>query len=233
VVNLQAPMRRHTLAAIALLGMVAPAAHAHIELDEPLVRHSNGDNGDNAAGEINKDPPCGLGGASDVRNPARVTTLLAGSTYVVKFRETIGHTGRNRVAFSPDGNVQTDFDQNVLAEIPDPPGSAGNTGDGIKWEMEITVPSEPCDNCTLQVIQAMSGNTEDPVGTPSPTSTYFQCADITIVAEEGELLPPPEDDDGPNDQPPGCAALPVGPLTLLALFTLGAARRRASRASAH
>src|SRR3712207_5221303 len=124
----------------------APLA-AHIELDEPLVRHSNGDNGDNAAGEINKEPPCGLGGAADVRNPERVTTLLAGSTFTVKFRETIGHTGRNRVAFSPDGNVQSDFDANVLAEIPDPPGSAGNTGDGIKWEMDIVVPSEPCDNC--------------------------------------------------------------------------------------
>lgn len=221
---------RHVAISIAPLVclLAAPIARAHIELDDPLVRHSNGDNGDSAAGEINKEGPCGLGGAGDVRAPDRVTTLLAGSTFTVKFRETIGHTGRNRVAFSPDGNVQSDFDANVLAEVPDPAGSAGNTGDGIKWEMDITVPSEPCDNCTLQVIQAMSGNTEDPVGTPSPTSTYFQCADITIVASEDELLPPPENPDAP-DENAGCTAMPTTPF-VLALVALGMARRR--RASA-
>lgn len=214
---------------LALLGVfiVSSPAWAHIELDDPLVRHSNGNNGDSAAGEINKDGPCGLGGASDVRDEARVTTLLAGSTFTVKFRETIGHTGRMRVAFAADGNVQSDFDATILAELPDPAGSAGNTSDGIKWEMDISVPSEPCDNCTLQVLQAMSGNTTDDVGTPSPTSTYFQCADITIVADEGELLPPPDDTDGPGDQPPGCAAIPVAPLAA-ALIALAAVRRRAS-----
>jgi MYXO-CTERM domain-containing protein len=207
----------------------ASTASAHIELDDPLVRHSNGDNGDNAAGEINKSGPCGLGGAADVRDPARVTTLLAGSTFTVKLRETIGHTGRMRVAFAPDGNVQTDFDENVLAELPDPAGGAGNIGDGNKWEIDITVPSEPCDNCTLQAIQAMSGNTVDAVGTPSPTSTYFQCADITIVADEDELLPPPEDTDGPGDQPAGCTAVQGLPFAAV-LLALGALRRR--RASA-
>lgn len=223
-------MRNHALTAFAfvsLASLLAPSTFAHIELDDPLVRHSNGDNGDSAAGEINKNGPCGLGGADDVRDETRVTTLLAGSTFTVKFRETIGHTGRNRVAFSANGDVQSDFDANVLAEIPDPAGSAGNTGDGIKWEMDITVPSEPCDTCTLQVIQAMSGNTTDDVGTPSPTSTYFQCADITIVADEGGLLPPPEDTDGPADQPPGCTVIPVAPLGV-ALIALAAVRRRAS-----
>ena len=102
---------------------------------------------------------------------------------------------------------------------------SGNTGDGNKWAQEITVPSEPCDNCTLQVIQAMSGNTVDDVGTPSPTSTYFQCADITIVADEGALLPPPDDTDGENDQSAGCTALPGAPLGA-ALLILGARRRR-------
>lgn len=215
------------LVACSSLSVAAPAL-AHIELDEPLVRHSNGDNGDSAAGEINKDGPCGLGGADDVRNPDRVTTLLAGATVTVRWRETIGHTGRMRIAFAADGNLQTDFDANVLAELPDPTGSAGNTGDGIKWEQDITVPSEPCESCTLQVIQAMSGNTDAPVGTPSATSTYFQCADIQIVENEADLQPPPDDPDGPGDQPAGCSALAPGtPVGLaLALIGLSAVRRR-------
>lgn len=226
---MRAAVVRKSMRFIALFGslslLASSSALAHIELDDPLVRHSNGDNGDSASGEINKEGPCGLGGANDVRDPSRVTTLLAGDTVTVSWRETIGHTGRMRIAFAADGNLQTEFDAHVLAELADPAGGAGNTGDGNKWAQEITVPSEPCDNCTLQVIEAMSGNTVDDVGTPSPTSTYFQCADITIVADEGALLPPPDDTDGENDQPAGCTALPGAPLGA-ALLILGVRRRR-------
>jgi MYXO-CTERM domain-containing protein len=47
-----------------------------------------------------------------------------------------------------------------------------------------------CDNCTLQVIQDMSGNTTTPVMDPAPDPTYYACADIRLV-EPGSL----DDDD--------------------------------------
>jgi hypothetical protein len=195
-------MRKHAL--LGIFSLCAVPALAHIELDIPLVRHDNGDNGDSAAGEINKVGPCGLGGAGDVRNASRVTMLTAGSQLLVTWRETIGHTGRMRIAFAPNGNLQSDFDANVLVDIDDPSGGAGNTGDGNHWESVITLPSAPCDNCTLQVIQQMSGTASTcaidddcPGGhrciegeclaiTPTPNTTYFQCADLILVGGEGE-----------------------------------------------
>lgn len=177
-------MRIHAFICGALL--CAVPALAHIELDEPLVRHDNGDNGDNAAGEINKNGPCGLGGAGDVRNPSRVTTLSAGSQLTVTWRETIGHTGRMRIAFSPDGGTQASFDANVIVDIPDPAGSIGNTGLDRLWQSVITLPSTACTNCALQVVQAMTGDTNTPITTPNGSTTYFQCADLILVAGEGE-----------------------------------------------
>lgn len=212
----------HALALVACAIGVAPAV-AHIELDEPLVRHDNGDNGDSASGEINKSGPCGRGGASDVRNEGRVTTLAAGSSFTVRWRETIGHTGRMRIAFSADGDTQADFDANVLVDIADPSGSEGNIGDGRHWESTITLPRPPCENCTLQVIQAMTGNTTADVGTPSPGNTYFQCADLTLLAE-GEPLPPLPDGSGGAE---GCASTSsASPWTLLGLLTLLSRARR-------
>ena len=230
--------RSHALSRLAIASRVslvslafAVPAYAHIELDEPLVRHSNGDNGDNAAGEINKDGPCGLGGADDVRDEARATTLRAGSELTVKWRETIGHTGRMRIAFAAEGQLQETFDANVLEELPDPSGSSGNIGDGIKWESTITLPAEPCDTCTLQVIQAMNGNTTGDVGTPSPTSTYFQCADLKLVPEGVDIPPPPTDDTdggtGCTSTSPSSTGTFAGALALLAL--LSRASRRTAR----
>jgi hypothetical protein len=209
---------------------VATPALAHIELDEPLVRHGNGDNGDNAVGEINKSGPCGLGGAAEVRDSSRVTTYPPGATLTVKWRETIGHTGRMRIAFAADGNLQADFDANVLVELPDPAGGSGNIGDGNQWEADLTLPTAPCDNCTLQVIQAMNGNTTAPVGTPSPGNTYFQCADLALV--EGAPNPPPVQGEGAGE-PMGCtsthrgAGLPGLALVCVLILFSRACRRRA------
>ena len=221
-----------TRAPLVVLALAAWPAAAHIELDLPLVRHDQGDNGDNAAGEINKSGPCGLGGVNDVRDESRATTLAAGSTFTVTWRETIGHTGRMRIAFAADGQLQSEFDANVLEELPDPSGSDGNIGDGRKWAAAITLPSTPCANCTLQVIQAMNGNTTADVGTPAPGSTYFQCADLVLVAE-GEPIPPPPTGEGEGEEPAGCSSTSsaslAGALALLALLRpiSRASRRRA------
>ena len=113
----------------ALLLLCALPAAAHIQLDAPLVRYSN------ANGEVNKHCPCG-GGTSSCsgavlsdpnRSATRVTTYAPGETITVQWRETIGHTGRYRIAFDNDGADLADFNAHILADIADPVGSATAT----------------------------------------------------------------------------------------------------------
>ena len=193
--------------AFASLLALAPGARAHIELDEPLVRH---DNGGSVATEINKQPPCGLGGANDVRDPARVTTFQPGETITVRFRETIGHTGRMRVAFSPSGNAQADFNAHVLADVADPPNANGNTGNGNQWAIEVTLPNTPCDNCTLQLVQVMNGDTVHEVADPTQFNTYYQCADLILAAPGADAGPGPETDAG-TGEPDAGTGVDAGP----------------------
>ncbi len=64
----------------------------------------------------------------------------------------------------------------------------GDLNNGNRWESTITLPNTPCDNCVLQLIQDMGGDTANPVGDlPNTHDLYFQCADIVILAAgEGE-----------------------------------------------
>jgi hypothetical protein len=168
------------------LQLLATPAAAHIELQVPMNRYS-----DIRAGE-NKACPCGAGSTtrrcnipadfSDTnRSRDRVTTFAPGDTIKVRFDEYVGHDGRYRIAFDPDGADLPDFNQNILLDEPDPRGSAGNLEDGL-WEFEVTLPDMVCDNCTLQLIQVMDGNTVDRVLDPSTRGgTYFQCADIVLA----------------------------------------------------
>jgi hypothetical protein len=183
-------MKRMLVAAMLFSSAVA----AHIELDSPTVRYSNGTS---VSTEVNKHCPCGGGAGTSTcsgavtsdpnRSATRVTTFAPGETIVVEWRETIGHTGRYRIAFDPDGADLADFNQNILLDIADPSGSEGNTGNGNRWRAEVTLPSTPCTNCTLQLLQIMNGNTSQPVADPTGMSSYFQCADIVIRAPgEGE-----------------------------------------------
>ncbi|MCC7070781.1 MAG: lytic polysaccharide monooxygenase [Deltaproteobacteria bacterium] len=198
--------------ALALAGVLAAApAAAHIELDAPAPRTNDGQN---------KWCPCGGGGdgsrdnagcaieASDAERGLVSSTFAPGSTITVRWRETVGHTGRFRISFDPEGADQSDFDAHVLADVADPSGGDGNTGAGGAWELEVTLPNEECDTCTLQLAQVMNGNDEDPVPSLMGTSTYYQCANL-VLGEGGG----------------GCAASSGGALTV-ALSALAAARRR-------
>ncbi len=170
------------------LQLLATAARAHIELQLPMNRYSNIKMGENKA------CPCGSGTTSRRCNdPAefsdtdrsldRITTFAPGDTITVRFDEYVGHDGRYRIAFDPDGAELEDFNQHILLDEPDPRGSTGNIGEGSVWEFQVTLPDMTCDNCTLQLIQVMDGNTTDRVLDPSTRGgTYFQCADI-ILAE--------------------------------------------------
>ncbi len=179
-----------SLAVLAAAQLSSGVALAHIHLEEPIPRYPGEVSGENKA------CPCGVGSSNRTcrvegpvtdpdRSTDRVTTLTAGSTIVMRFDEYVGHAGRYRVAFDANGADQVDFNANPLVDIPDPRGNAGNIGDGSIWEIEVPVPETPCDNCTLQLIQMMDGNTEDPVEDPVGRSSYYQCADITIVPASG------------------------------------------------
>lgn len=189
-------------ACAAAVSFVAFGASAHIELLEPPPRYSL---------PANKSCPCGDGDSmrrcrvtaaesSDPNRSSMVTTYEAGATIRVVAEEYIDHAGRMRVAFDPSGADLADFNQNVLADVADPDQPDLTRANPRIWEFDVKLPSEPCDNCTLQVIQAMSGGTENPVLDPAPLSTYYTCADIRIVeagtlpgggprAPEGEALP--------------------------------------------
>jgi hypothetical protein len=182
-----------TLAGLLCAGLVSawtPAAPAHIRLLEPLPRYeiTGIDTGI-------KSCPCGLGGSNrtcDVeadgsdpsRDAERASTFEAGSTITLRFEEYIDHSGRYRVAFDPDGADVADFNANILLDVEDPSGGMSD------WELEVTLPDTPCENCTIQLIQAMHGDTQNPVEDPSNLSTYYTCIDVTLTAAGG--APDPE-----------------------------------------
>jgi hypothetical protein len=218
-------------ASLAVAPFCASPAQAHIHLLEPIPRYP-----DQVANE-NKSCPCGVGRSNRIcqfeedysdpdRSLDRVTAFEAGSTITVRWDEYFAHAGRYRVAFDEDGADMFDFNAHPLIDIPDPRGRDGNTrGDGSIWEVDVTLPDALCENCTLQLIQVMDGETEAPVDNPIGRSTYYQCADIRIVAD----LPDPPDE-------PGCS-LALTPAhtrapSLAALSLLGLAswvRRRHPR----
>lgn len=169
-----------------MLVLLSTAALAHEYLEEPIARYES--DGFSA----NKSCPCGVGTNDQLcsdssalsdpnRSYDRVTTYNAGDTITVKVHEVIGHAGRWRIAFDPDGADLGDFNANILLDVEDPAGSDGNVGLGDLWQWDVTLPDTPCDNCTLQVLQVMNGDTVDPVPDPTGQSTYFQCADLILL----------------------------------------------------
>jgi hypothetical protein len=130
--------------------------------------------------DAQKDAPCGADPASPPGVVGGVTVYEAGETITLTIDEFVGHTGSLRVAIDPTGTdafaLPASYDDlsgpNILASFDDASGA-------IEHQLEVTLPSEPCDPCTLQVIQIM----ED--GNFSADDFYFQCADIVIEAAGG------------------------------------------------
>ncbi len=162
-------------------------ARAHITLLEPpswVV--------ENATGDPQKSAPCGGNGATS----GVITEYQAGETITVRWRETIPHPGHFRISLAEN---RTDFldppvetapnsQLSVSAAIMDPPVApvlldglyprASVAAGGTEFEQEVTLPDEPCDKCTLQVVQFMAEHL--------PGYFYYHCADIRILAAEGE-----------------------------------------------
>lgn len=193
------------VSAFALATLVAPSASAHIELIDPPPRYVLADGSDNGI----KSCPCGLGGSNRVCNVAadgsdpdrsdRVSRFEAGSTITIRFQEFVNHAGRFRVAFDPDGADLADFNSNILEDVQDPSNASG-----MMWEIPITLPNMTCDNCTLQLVQAMEVDQNTEIADPAPISSYYACADIQLVAP-GSLGTEPDEppSDGQPDDPGG------------------------------
>jgi hypothetical protein len=130
-------------------------AHSHLKANASFTPRSN-DAGLKAG-------PCG--GLARSANP---TVLQAGSTVTVDWEETINHPGHFELSIS------TGDDQNfqLVKSIPDT--QDGNADLPHENSTTVVLPSQNCDNCTLQLIQVMTEN-------PAMPTNYYSCADFKIV----------------------------------------------------
>lgn len=162
-------------AALAVVLVAGPAAaHSRIKTPPAITQDDNAKSG-----------PCGCyfgDGPQDPNDdpspsacPADfpVTTLQAGTELTFAWQETVNHNGSFRIAFSakaPKDVTKGDMDGGAMMEIPD-----DNATSGATLTQKITVPSEPCELCTLQLRQLM-------VGAAQPY--YYSCAAVKIVAAD-------------------------------------------------
>lgn len=129
-----------------------------------------------------------------------VTTFSAGQTVTFELDETVYHPGYFRVSLA-----HTTAARATIKDFPNPPltdpvdchydASAvpagahdkvladglfmaeGQEGENRSLRPSIKLPNEPCDECTIQVVQVMEGH-------PGSSCFYFHCANIKIVAAE-------------------------------------------------
>lgn len=176
---------------ILALSFMATRADAHFKLEQPADALNTAGNGDPTGGD-QKTPPCGVGtSASGI-----VTRVKAGSKLHIKLTETIAHGGHYRVALSSNKDQFTDptpVVQNnncVSAPIQNTP-TAPVLADGLfehaqadfaagkVWETDVTLPTTPCPDCTLQIIEFMTPH--------APGCFYHHCAKLEIVDASTDL----------------------------------------------
>jgi hypothetical protein len=170
---------------IVLLLLLSGPASAHVTLTSPPPRTL-----DNKAG------PCGAAGS---KRGSKVTKFAPGATITVEWDETVDHPGHYRIAFDNDGDdvfvnpnkPDDNFAFTLMDAIPDKVGG--------HYTQQVTLPTAPCANCTLQLMQIMT--TQVPYN-----SFYYQCADITIGDGGDPGDPGGAVDPAPTDPAPPAAA---------------------------
>jgi hypothetical protein len=186
-----------------LVGSLIPSvAWAHFTLDYPPSFTVDSD----SSGTPQKAFPCGVL-STDTYTPSNMVTMFSpGQKITVKWTEQIAHDGWFRIALSyKDGaafQATTDFPEptystnafnfSVDAGIESPPvapvlmdGIDPHTAASITtpkpYAQEITLPTMPCQKCTLQVIQIMLNHPVNPPNNvPGAGYTYHHCAFISI-----------------------------------------------------
>ena len=171
------------------LCLPASTSHAHIKLLKPAAWVTT-----DATGNPQKTGPCGTADAGSAATNT-VTTFTAGEEITVEWTETVDHPGHFRIALAknrgdlkdpdlkpaagtcdyPAGSVPTEPHDNVLLDNLYPTTAYGGTK---SYSQTVKLPDEPCEKCTLQLIQWM---TKHP-----PACIYYQCADIRIVKKGSE-----------------------------------------------
>jgi len=193
------------LPVVLLLALAQPAA-AHIALRSPAPRTAE-----------QKAGPCGAAGST---RGTTVTTYQPGETITVEWDETVDHPGHYRIAFDDSGddvfvNPNTSADAYPFTLVNQIADKAGG-----HYTQQVTLPTTPCNNCTLQLMQVMT--TTEPYN-----SFYYQCADIVIA---GDVVTPPDGGGGGggNETNGGCATTGTDSTAgaALLLLALGFVRRR-------
>ncbi len=191
---------RNVPAGVALITFtVAGTASAHFKLTNPPSWLKE-DPAVVGGGGPQKGSPCGPGGIDDVKpipTSGIVTDFHVGQTIELDWVDTIAHPGYFRIALAQDRTQLKDptitqdascnFDESMV-----PKGASGNVlADGVlfrsrngfnapsgtKFTYMVTLPSTPCDKCTLQVMQVMETDIQS-----LSNCHYFHCADIRILA---------------------------------------------------
>jgi len=125
---------------------------------------------------------------------ARVARYAPGETIRIRVREENAHESYLRVALDLDGDefalrAQFPGGAETQAEAEAAEAALGTEGlllvyredndtAGFVHELEVTLPEQSCDNCTLQVLQYMYDDPSAPY--------YFQCADLVIAADAAD-----------------------------------------------
>lgn len=147
------------VAGIALLPGLA-TAHTVLITPKPLSTDDNA-----------KTAPCGCTfgeGTSQCAPDYQIASYDLGETITITWNETIDHTGEFRVSFvakSPEEVTEEEFEASEI-QVTVPDEQAG----GLRTA-ELTLPSTPCENCTVQVRQFMAD---------SPNPYYYSCAAVRV-----------------------------------------------------
>ncbi|RZA24026.1 MAG: hypothetical protein EOP10_11100 [Proteobacteria bacterium] len=123
-----------------------------------------------------KKGPCG-----DVARTATPTVFKPGQEVDVQWEETINHPGFYSIHFSKE----KDADFTVLLEkYEDTLNDSLMYGKTHTYSAKVKMPNIECDGCTLQLVQHM---TED----PQNPKLYYSCSDIKLVADKPSTDKPP------------------------------------------
>jgi MYXO-CTERM domain-containing protein len=175
--------------------VLSSPAHAHIKLLKPAPWIN-----EDELGGPQKGGPCGPGGPDDVQPmplSMSMSEFKAGETITVEFEETIYHPGWFRIAVDKDpANFEeiqfpntTDCNYDMDTVPTEPHGNVlvdglakatSLTGANRTFSEMVKLPDEPCEKCTLQVIQVMA----DAIHSP-PGCVYYHCAEIKILPADG------------------------------------------------
>jgi hypothetical protein len=216
-----ARVRAVGLGALAVALLIGSASRAHIDLLSPPPRRGG-------LGNAYLDtPPCGQ------RDPGRtsdVSVFRPGETISVSWDAYVRHPSYFRLSFDLDGDDSfsergsTPADparddpsrlpqaegELILDYVRDPGGELGHV------ERSITLPSERCEECTLQLIQFI-------YDVPLDAATYYQCADVVLEGEPIAASPTEPPDVAADSVEQGCAlrapSPPGAPSVLPALVT--------------